>query len=154
MTDDLDRIMSIMDAAFDPEWGEAWTRRQVADSLSFPHTHYRLCDESGVVGGALLGDAAGFTLVRSVPGEEELLLIAVDPGHRGKGLGAALLLDTIEQAHMRGATSIFLEMRENNPAGILYEEMGFVPIGSRKHYYRKPDGTRLDAITFARTIES
>ena len=26
---DLDHIMSVMDAAFDPHWREAWTRAQV-----------------------------------------------------------------------------------------------------------------------------
>ena len=49
MTDDLDRIMAVMTAAFDPYWGEAWTRRQVADSLLMPHTHYYLADWTGAV---------------------------------------------------------------------------------------------------------
>ena len=39
MNDDLDRIMAVMDAAFDPAWAEAWTRRQVGDSLALPSTH-------------------------------------------------------------------------------------------------------------------
>ena len=31
--DDIDRLMAIMQAAFDPAYGEAWTRRQVEDAL-------------------------------------------------------------------------------------------------------------------------
>lgn len=31
--DDIDRIMSVMDAAFPAEFGEAWNRRQVTDAL-------------------------------------------------------------------------------------------------------------------------
>ncbi|MEO0057507.1 MAG: hypothetical protein RIT17_960, partial [Pseudomonadota bacterium] len=32
----IDRIMAVMEAAFDPAYGEAWNRRQVADALSMP----------------------------------------------------------------------------------------------------------------------
>ena len=68
--DDIDRIMAVMERAFDPHWGEAWTRRQVEDSLRFAHTHYYLLpDEDG--DGNRHADA--FALVRSAPGEEEVL---------------------------------------------------------------------------------
>jgi ribosomal-protein-alanine N-acetyltransferase len=33
MTDHIDRLMAVMDAAFDPFFQEAWTRRQVEDAL-------------------------------------------------------------------------------------------------------------------------
>ena len=142
MSDDLDRIMEVMETAFDPAWGEAWTRRQVSDSLAFPHTHYRLmpdCDEP----------AAGFTLVRAAPGEEELLLIAVRPECRGQGLGQQLLEAVLADARGRGAERVFLEMRYNNPAARLYQAAGFEPIGRRREYYRLSDGRKIDAITFA-----
>lgn len=148
MIDDLDRVMAVMEAAFEPRWGEAWTRRQVADSLLFPHTHVRLCSIEGRISGSLADDAAGFTLVRSAPGEEELLLVAVHPDMRCQGFGAALLNDALHQARLRGADSMFLEMRTNNPARQLYERHGFRPIGKRPAYYRLSDGSRIDAITF------
>ena len=143
MSEDLDQIMAVMDAAFEPAWGEAWNRRQVSDSLAFPHTHYRLASTDAS------HPAAGFTLVRAAPGEEELLLIAVAPESRGRGLGRQLLEQVLEDARGRGAERVFLEMRFNNPAVELYRKMGFVPIGRRKDYYRLPDGSRIDAITFA-----
>ena len=143
MSEDLDQIMAVMDAAFEPAWGEAWNRRQVSDSLAFPHTHYRLASY------AASQPAAGFTLVRAAPGEEELLLIAVAPEYRGRGLGRQLLEQVLEDARGRGADRVFLEMRFNNPAVEVYRKMGFVPIGRRKDYYRLPDGSRIDAITFA-----
>jgi ribosomal-protein-alanine N-acetyltransferase len=143
MSEDLDQIMAVMDAAFEPAWGEAWNRRQVSDSLAFPHTRYRLISDNES------HSAAGFTLVRAAPGEEELLLIAVAPEHRGRGLGKQLLEQVLEDARGRGAERVFLEMRFNNPAVELYQKMGFVPIGRRKDYYRLPDGSRIDAITFA-----
>ena len=143
MSEDLDQIMAVMDAAFEPTWGEAWNRRQVSDSLAFPHTHYRLVSEGASQ------PAAGFTLVRAAPGEEELLLIAVTPKSRGRGLGRQLLEQVLEDARGRGAERVFLEMRFNNPAVELYQKAGFVPIGRRKDHYRLPDGSRIDAITFA-----
>ena len=148
MIDDLDRIMAVMKAAFDPQWGEAWNRRQVSDSLSFSSTHYLLIDH---LGGEPQGDqpAAGFTLVRAAPGEEELLLVGVVPEARGKGLGQALLRRAVADAESRGAERLFLEMRANNPARDLYERFGFQAIGRRRDYYRTADGTKLDAITFA-----
>ncbi|AKM07593.1 GNAT family N-acetyltransferase [Pelagerythrobacter marensis] len=151
MNDDLDRIMAVMDAAFDPAWGEAWTRRQVGDSLVLPTTHYAFADAAGAIP-AEGEDAAGFTLTRHAPGEEELLLIAVRPESRGCGIGAALLARALEAARARGAERMFLEMRDNNPALALYSRMGFEPIGRRKAYYRMPDGHFRDAITFGREL--
>ncbi len=148
MTDDLDRIMAIMEAAFEPTWGEAWTRRQISDSLAFPHTHYLLAGPDGSTPHD--GDpSAGFSLVRAAPGEEELLLIAVDPGFRARGIGRRLLDRVLSAARDRGAERVFLEMRYNNPAARLYQAAGFDPIGRRKDYYCLADGTKLDAITFA-----
>lgn len=149
--DDIDRLMTIMDAAFDPAWGEAWNRQQLVDSLAFVHTHYRLVTS----GGAYPGEeeaAAGFTLVRAAPGEEELLLVAVRPEARKRGVGEFLVRQAIDDARKRRAERLFLEARHNNPAIRLYRKLGFEPIGTRKHYYRAADGSKLDAITFAYTI--
>jgi ribosomal-protein-alanine N-acetyltransferase len=148
MTDDLDRIMAVMEAAFDPHWGEAWNRRQVGDAITLPHTHYRLIAPSGATP-AEGEPAAGFYLARHLMGEEELLLLAVMPDLRGKGVGRALLDRFKQDAAVRGAGRLFLEMRDNNPAERLYRSAGFAPSGRRPAYYRLNDGTRLDAITFA-----
>ncbi len=147
MLDDIDRIMRIMECAFDPLWGEAWNRRQITDSLSMPNTHYRLAEPVGNDNGEA-SNSAGFTLVRSAPGEEELLLIAVDPACRGRGIGRRLIEAIIADARTRNAERMFLEMRADNPAETLYRKAGFLPIGRRPDYYRRADGVRVDAITF------
>ena len=147
MTDDLDRIMAVMEAAFDPAFGEAWTRRQVGDALVLPNTHYLLADPAGRAPGDD-AEAAGFVLSRGAADEEELLLIAVDPRHRGRGIGTALLERFIAAARARGAERLFLEMREGNPAASLYRRHGFAPVGRRRAYYRRGTSAPLDAITF------
>jgi len=149
VTDDLDRIMAVMEAAFDPAFGEAWTRRQVGDALLLPSTHYLIASADGGQPGEDEA-AAGFALSRVAFDEEELLLIAVDPRHRGRGIGSALLERFIADAGARGATRLFLEMRDGNPAEALYRRHGFMVIGRRKAYYRRGTGVPLDAITFAR----
>jgi ribosomal-protein-alanine N-acetyltransferase len=150
MTDDLDRIMAVMAAAFDPAYGEAWNRRQVGDAIVLPNTHYLLAGKNGgePADGAM---AIGFALSRGTLDEEELLLIAVHPDHRGRGIGGVLLQRFIEAAKARGRTRLFLEMREGNPADSLYRRAGFEPIGRRCNYYRSAAKGPLDAITYARS---
>ena len=148
---DVDRLMDVMKESFDPHYREAWTRRQVEESLTFPSTYMLLIGEEGVP--PLEGtDAAGFLLARQAADEVELLLIAVRPQFRGKGLGRTLLRQFFQSASERGATRVFLEMRANNPAESLYRAEGFSQIGHRKEYYRTVTGHTLDALTFARTI--
>lgn len=150
----VDRIMPVMEAAFDPTYGEAWNRRQIADALTMPSTHAILVDASGnrIESEEEEIEAAGFVLSRHAADEEELLLIAVVPNARRSGLGDTLIKALFESAKSRGVTRVFLEMRRGNPAEHLYRSAGFEPIGERSQYYRMSNGTRIDAITFSRSI--
>ena len=148
--DDLDRIMLVMAAAFDPLYNEAWTRRQVEDALLFGNCHYLLIDEFGNYPDNY--PAAGFSLLRTCMDEEELLLFAVDPRFRKRGLGLGMLRQLAKSAPARGITRMLLEMRKGNPAGALYTRFGFRPIGERPNYYRLANGERLDAVTYAYDI--
>lgn len=145
--DDIDRIMEVMAGAFAPEYGEAWNRRQVSDSLLLAGTRYSLIGADGSLAPPPEEPVAGFALLRGMFDEEELLLFAVLPQYRGKGLGAALLRAVIADASTRGIRRLFLEMRRNNPAGKLYAGLGFRTIGIRPGYYRLSSGERLDALS-------
>ena len=142
-----------MEAAFDPAYREAWNARQVSDALVLPNTHALVIDENGELLDECDGRApAGFVMTRGAADEEELLLIAVSPRYRQRGLGERLISLLIEDAHTRGAERIFLEMRSGNPAIRLYEKAGFQPIGRRPNYYRLANGEQVDAITFGLRI--
>ena len=146
--DDIDRLMEVMDAAFPAKFGEAWTRRQVEDAILFGRSYYYLIGEDGTQ--ALPGQkAAGFFLSRLGVEEEELLLLAVSPQYRRRGLGRRILEELSKSAKDRGSQRIFLEMREGNNAELLYVSHGFRTIGKRPKYYLCDDGSRIDAITFA-----
>ena len=152
MTDEaaLNAAMVVMEAGFDPHWGEAWSRTQLRDSLAMPSTFLLLSDREGRPVAA--DPATGFVLSRQALDEEELLLLAVHPQERGRGLGTALMARYMAAAAGRGVRRIFLEMRANNPAQSLYRRCGFAPIGVRPRYYRTADGEAIDAITFARAL--
>ena len=89
--DTVDRIMAVMEAAFDPAYGEAWNRRQITDALVMPSTHALLIDRHGEEMGDGPADPAGFVLTRAAPGEEELLLnLLIARRQRGRMAGGGM----------------------------------------------------------------
>jgi ribosomal protein S18 acetylase RimI-like enzyme len=77
--------------------------------------------------------------VISAAGEAELLRLAVDPAHRGAGLGRSLLEACQLDLAAEGMDRLFLEVRVANHAAIqLYRTCGWKPCGLRPRYY--PDG--------------
>lgn len=145
-TGEAPSLAALMRRAFDPAYGEAWTEGQLVGALALPGGWLELAE--------IDGDLAGFTLTRRTLDEAELLLCAVEPVHRGHGLGRELLRRAMRGAASRRATSMFLEVRENNAtARTLYEREGFVAVGRRRGYYLGSDGRRYDAITMRRALE-
>ena len=141
---DLDRVDRIMADAFDPRWGEAWTRSQVIGILAVPGVWLTIAE--------MAGRAVGFALTRGVLDEAELLLIAVDSDARRRGVGAALLRSVMADCTARKISSLHLEVRAGNDAIKLYANAGFSKIGERRDYYRGFDGRTYSALTLHRKI--
>ncbi|MFN3469140.1 MAG: GNAT family N-acetyltransferase [Novosphingobium sp.] len=150
---EIDWLMAVMEAAFPPEYGEAWSRRQVCDALIVGNCHYGFIAADGTENPSETNPAAGFFMGRRIVDEEELLLFAIAPAYRRQGLGHALLARFIADAQGHGMKRIFLEMRRGNPAGFLYAAHGFREIGIRPAYYRTPGGQRIDAVSHELTFE-
>ena len=142
---DLDAVTEVMNAAFDERFGEAWTRSQCAGILPMPGVELVLARGSD-------GELAGFSLFRTVADEAELLLLAVEPSYRRRGTGRMLLDHFIERARHFGASRVHLEVREGNPAVILYRQLGFSLAGRRPKYYRGRFGGDFDALTLSRKL--
>jgi [ribosomal protein S18]-alanine N-acetyltransferase len=140
---DLDDVMRIMTAAFRPCFGEAWTRSQCAGIMPM-HGVTLTIAESGRT-------TVGFSLVRAVADEAELLLLAVDPSEQRHGIGQALLDEFVARALAAGAHRLHLEVRDGNPAIELYRTSGFSAAGRRRNYYRGTDGEAYDAVTLVLT---
>lgn len=152
--DALDDIDALSQRAFDPRFGEAWSKAQCLSVLAMPG--YRLR-------GAWLapegdnGEAArlvGYAIIRTVGEESELLLLAVDPCARRQGVATALLADWMNSAVQSGVVRAFLEMRTDNDARALYEAHDFVEMAVRPRYYRGNDGVMRDAVTMQRRLDS
>ena len=139
---DLAAVMRVMDAAFEPTYGEAWTGAQLLTLFALPSARVCLAWDGE--------EACGFSAARIAGPESELLLLAVDPQFRGRGIGRLLIDDWRAWATGEGAEDYFLEMRADNDAVHLYERAGFTECGRRPAYYRGNDGKLRDAITMRR----
>jgi ribosomal-protein-alanine N-acetyltransferase len=144
--EDLDAVMEVMDQAFGARFGEAWTRSQLAGILPMAGVALTLASGQDSPG------AVGFSLVRSVADEAELLLLAVRPRHHRQGIGRRLLEQFMDDARRDGIVRVHLEVRDGNPAVEMYRHAGFTAVGRRRNYYRAPDGERFDALTFAQNL--
>ena len=143
---DVPDVAALAQRAFDPEFQECWSARQMADVLALPGSWLELGrDQEAAV--------RAFALSRAVADSVELLLCAVDPGWRRAGLGLRLLERVAWAARCRGGRRLFLEVRESNRAArALYERAGFRPAGRRPGYYRSTAGVTVDAITLVLDI--
>jgi len=141
---DLDAVDRVMRAAFDPRYGEAWTRPQCLGILSMAGVWLTLAERAG--------EPVGFALARAIQDEAELLLLAVVPSQRRRGVGAAILRSVIADAGVRGVRQLHLEMRAGNDAVHLYRAYGFVEVGQRRAYYRGHTGQAFDALTLKRAL--
>ena len=118
---------------------DAWSPGMFAEELAMQGRgrHYVAAGE----GNELVG-YAGMML----PGgrQAEVLTLAVNQAHWGRGIGSALLTDLLEEAGRHDCAEVFLEVRADNPrAQDLYQRFGFSNIGIRRGYYQ-PSG--MDAI--------
>ncbi|MGB5076726.1 MAG: ribosomal protein S18-alanine N-acetyltransferase [Sphingorhabdus sp.] len=138
---DIAAIMPVMNHAFDPEYGEAWTSSQCMSALAMPDCRLLIAKSDGQV--------AGFAISRWVLDIEELLMIGVAPEWQRQNIGSLLMTKIVSLARKEGRSKIFLEVRDGNRAHDFYLAFGFQPIGRRKQYYRGSNGFRPDAITMA-----
>ena len=71
----------------------------------------------------------------------------VDRGHRGRGVGSALLRAAIDRARGQGLHKLCLEVFAHNAAAIaMYRKAGFAEEGRRVRQYRRASGELWDSI--------
>jgi [ribosomal protein S18]-alanine N-acetyltransferase len=138
---DIASIMPIMQDAFDPAFGEAWTSAQCLSALAIPGCRLLIAKHGEEI--------CGFSMSRWVLDTEELLMIGIAKKRQRQKIGARLLAETIGLARSEGRSELFLEVRDGNQAHDFYCNIGFKAIGRRKNYYKGTDGFRPDAITMS-----
>ncbi|GAB3211649.1 ribosomal protein S18-alanine N-acetyltransferase [Marinactinospora thermotolerans] len=128
---DIAEVMRLERALFP---GDAWSEGMLRDEMTGDGRHYVVAES--VAEGRIIGYAG----LRAVPPEGDVQTIAVDAAHWGGGVGTALLTELLAEAHRRGVTDVFLEVRSDNPrAQRLYRRFGFTELGVRRGYYKDAD---------------
>jgi len=137
---DAPRLAQLHGTSFHRGWGESEFERMLAE-------------RNTLVQRLRLGrKIIGFAVSRMGADEAEILSIAIDAGHRGKGFSRNLLLTHLGHLSGYGVRSIFLEVEENNhPARRLYQWAGFAVVGRRERYYQQ-DGEQLNALLMRRDL--
>jgi len=126
---DLSQIAKIEQSCF----GDPWSKESFRRLVGVPPAIFLVASIPPDVA------IAGYVIAFSVGEEAEVLNVAVDPKFRGKGLAGQMLDGALIELGARGARTAFLEVRESNGAArALYRSRGFVEIGRRSSYYRRP----------------
>lgn len=111
--------------AYESFYPDGWRQRQSDDLATI------LDNEPENVDVALIDHVpAGWACTRLHPEGDmaEVYVLAVDPGHQGKGLGSALLQHSIGRARSSGMRMVMVETGDDPghaPARRLYETAGF-----------------------------
>lgn len=141
MPRDAHRLAQLHGASFHRGWGES-------------EFDQMLTERNTLVQRLRLGHRViGFAVSRLAVDEAELLSIAIDAKHRGRGLSRDLLSNHLGHLAGRGIRKVFLEVEENNqPARRLYQRFGFQQVGRRERYYRDSSGQDLNALVLRRDL--
>jgi ribosomal-protein-alanine N-acetyltransferase len=138
---DAPKLAQLHGASFHRGWGETEFEQMLAERNTLVH---RLRQGRKTI---------GFAVSRMAADEAEILSIAVDANHRGRGLSRNLLLTHLGHLAGRGIRTVFLEVEENNqPARRLYNRAGFSVAGRRERYYKQASGEQLNAVLMRRDL--
>ncbi|MBR5967568.1 MAG: ribosomal protein S18-alanine N-acetyltransferase [Lachnospiraceae bacterium] len=113
-------------------FSDPWSIDSFRGALRSQNQVFLVCDDDGTI--------AGYCGMLMVPGEGQILNVAVDENYRRRGLATEMLNAMIDIGTTNEIFLYTLEVRENNePALALYKSVGFVPTGRRKGYYKNPE---------------
>lgn len=111
---------------------EGWTESSLRTYLARQDTCFLAAERDGRF--------AGYVGLLMIPEDGDVLNITVDPALRRLGIGERLMASASEAALRAGVTALHLEVREGNTAALgLYDKLGFVRDGLRRHYYHDPE---------------
>lgn len=133
---DMDRIFAIEQAAH----SVPWSLGTLKNSQGERYHNLKICEGDQIL---------GFAICQYVLDEANLFNIAIDPAYQGKGFGETLLRQLIADLAEKNIATLWLEVRQSNPAQKLYEKLGFNQVDIRKNYYPTTDGGRENAVIMA-----
>jgi ribosomal-protein-alanine N-acetyltransferase len=128
---DLDAVLRIEHRSFTMPWTEGMF---LSELRNIPTSHLLVARL-----GESQGQIVGYIGYRVVIDEMHIVVLAVDPTWRQRGIARSLLGAAMDQARQAACTRATLEVRvSNSVAQKLYYSLGFAPVGTRPRYYIRP----------------
>jgi ribosomal-protein-alanine N-acetyltransferase len=119
-------------------FSDPWSERSFRDVLAHPAMYF-VCVREPKADDYADECVRGYVVAWFAGGQGEIANLAVEESARGRGLGSALLDAALDEARGHGIEEVFLEVRSSNVrARELYQSRGFVEVGRRRRYYRRP----------------
>lgn len=114
---DTTTVLSVDARAFDPFWRfDLFSLEEARRATS--SSRWRVADDGGVVGYAITGRSGHNAYLQR---------LAVDPEAQGRGIGHAMVLDSLRWARRHHVRSMLVNTQESNERALrLYEHLGFV----------------------------
>lgn len=107
----------------------AWTAGRVRHAIGDPDTNVVVARHAGAV--------VGFALMKYGSDQAHLLLLAVHPAQRRKGIATALLSWLEETLRVAGVVAVQVEVRASNHAArAFYARLGYEPVAATRGYYQ------------------
>jgi len=125
--DDLEAITALEQISF----GNPWPRSAFRQELRLPYARLVVVHEERGE-----GELLGFVDSWLRADELHLLVLAVQPDQRRRGIARALVAGAEQHARDRGATYAVLEVRAANAAArAFYRTLGYGHVGVKRGYY-------------------
>jgi ribosomal-protein-alanine N-acetyltransferase len=129
--EDITAVLAIEQQSFTMPWTEA----MFASELRNEPTSHMLVAHVGAVDSPIVG----YIGYRTVLDEMHVILLAVAPAWRQRGIARQMLSQAMDEARAAGCIRATLEVRVSNiPAQQLYYSLHFAPVGTRPKYYVRP----------------
>ena len=128
---DIEAVLAIEQQAFTMPWTDAMFRSELQNKRTSHMLVARVAQDHCPV--------VGYLGYRVVLDEMHVILIAVAPAWRQRGIARQMMCQAMDQARAAGCTRATLEVRvSNTPAQQLYYGLRFAPVGTRPKYYMRP----------------
>ena len=134
--DDLDAVMAIELKSFSTPWTDTMFLSEMRQGPGSQLLVARLEKRPTAI--------AGYVGYRAVLDEMHIMIIAVAPACRRRGIARRMLSQAMDQARQAECERATLEVRASNVgAQQLYYRLGFAPVGVRPKYYTRPSEDAL-----------
>ena len=133
---DLDAVLAIEHKSFSMPWTDTMFLSEMRQGPGSQLLVARLEKRPTTI--------VGYVGYRAVLDEMHVMIVAVAPAWRRRGIAQRMLLEAMEQARQADCARAILEVRASNVgAQQLYYRLGFAPVGVRPKYYQRPSEDAL-----------